>query len=121
MIEADADAGDEKRRHPRAALSLLVQFRSTTFEDFLAHYSVDLSVGGIFLRTDAPRPEGTLLYFQFTLDDGSRLIEGLGRVVRVNPPAPGRVAGMGLEFVNLDPASAELIADIVAARAQRTP
>jgi uncharacterized protein (TIGR02266 family) len=121
MIEAALDPGAEKRRHPRAALSLLVQYRSTNFEDFLAHFSVDLSVGGIFLRTDAPRPEGSLLYFQFTLADGSRLIEGLGKVVRVNPPGEGRVAGMGLEFVNLDAASVELIADIVASRAHKAP
>ncbi len=36
---------------------------------------------------------------------GSRLIEGMGRVVRVNPPGvAGRAAGMGIEFQFADAA-----------------
>jgi uncharacterized protein (TIGR02266 family) len=109
--------GDERRKFPRAPLQLLIQYRFDTFEDFLAEYSVDLSVGGMFIRTDSPREEGTFIYLQFALRDGSRLIEGLGKVVRVNPAGEeGRVAGMGVEFVNLDPESAQLIEEIVASR-----
>ena len=94
--------GAEKRKSPRAELHILVQFRFDTFEDFLAEYSMDISVGGMFLRTDTPRPEGSMIYLQFALRDGSKLIEGLGKVVRVNPPGGERPAGMGVEFVNLD-------------------
>src|SRR3569833_4680615 len=75
--------GSEKRKAPRAELHILVQFRFNTFEDFLAEYSTDISVGGMFLRTDKPRPEGSMIYLQFALRDGSKLIEGLGKVVRV--------------------------------------
>lgn len=113
--------GAEKRRGPRADLRILVQFRFTTFEDFLAEYSLDVSVGGIFLRTDAPRPEGSMVYLQFALRDGHKLIEGLGKVVRVNPPGGPRPAGMGLEFVNLDEDSRALIEEIVAARLAPDP
>lgn len=108
--------GAEKRRSARAELRILVQFRFNTFEDFLAEYSVDVSVGGIFLRTDNPRPEGAMIYLQFALRDGQKLIEGLGKVVRVNPPGGPRPAGMGVEFVNLDAESQALIEEIVAAR-----
>jgi len=107
---SDAD----KRRAPRAALHILVQFRFTSFEEFLAEYSTDISVGGMFLRTDAPRPEGSMIYLQFALRDGSKLIEGLGKVVRVNPPGGPAPAGMGVEFVNLDADSRDLIEEIVA-------
>lgn len=116
--QARPPSGAEKRRHPRTAMNLLVQFRFETFEEFLKEYALDISVGGMFIRTEATRPEGSLLYLQFALKDGARLIEGLGRVVRVNGPAPGRVAGMGVEFVNLDAESTELIDEIVAFRSR---
>ena len=87
--------GDNRRKHPRTALSLLVQYRFNTFEDFLAEYSVNISPGGMFIRTDEPREEGAMIYLQFSLKDGAKLIEGLGRVVRVNPPDEVRARTRG--------------------------
>ena len=94
---------DERRRHPRVKLNMLVQFRLQSYEHFLTDYASDVSTSGMFLRTREPKPEGTLLYFQFTTRDEGALIEGLGRVVRVygdgtiepvieNLPAPHGVA-----------------------------
>jgi molecular chaperone DnaK len=119
-VKSDAD-DDERRRHPRTPLSLLVQFRFNSFEDFLAEYAVNISPGGMFIRTDKPNEEGSTIYLQFSLKDGSPLIEGMGRVVRVNPPGvDGRIAGMGIEFENFDEESMALIHDICAAKgAQR--
>ena len=113
----EQDGGADRRRYPRYPLSLLVQYRFNTFEDFLAEYSVNISIGGIFIRTDQPLEEGSMVYLQFSLTDGSRLIEGMGKVVRVNAPGVrGRVAGMGVEFVNFDEESMALINDICAQR-----
>lgn len=115
---SDSGDGSEKRKFVRAPLSLLVQYRFNTFEDFLAEYSVNISVGGMFIKTSEPNPEGSIIYLQFSLKDGSRLIEGMGRVVRVNAVGvAGRVAGMGIEFVNFDDESMQLIEEIVASRA----
>ncbi len=112
---------DERRKHPRTPLSLLVQFRFNTFEDFLADYSQDISPGGMFIRTDEPKEEGSIIYLQFSLKDGSRLIEGMGKVVRCNPPGDkGRVAGMGIEFLNFDDESMALIQEICATREAQT-
>ena len=117
------DDDDDRRKHPRTPLSMLVQFRFNSFEDFLAEYAVNISPGGMFIRTDKPNEEGTTIYLQFSLRDGSPLIEGMGRVVRVNPPGvEGRVPGMGIEFENFDDESMALIHDICAARsAQNKP
>lgn len=113
----DEEPGAEKRKHKRTSLSILVQYRFNTFEDFLAEYSVNLSVGGIFIRTDHPKEEGSIIYLQFSLADGSRLIEGMGRVVRVNPPGvKDRIAGMGIEFLNFDDESMALVEEIIASR-----
>lgn len=120
MSESGDGPGSEKRRFPRTPLSLLVQYRFNTFEDFLAEYSVNVSVGGIFIKTDQPREEGSIIYLQFSLKDGSRLIEGMGKVVRVNPPGvAGRVAGMGIEFLNFDDESMALIQEIVTSRSAK--
>jgi uncharacterized protein (TIGR02266 family) len=114
------DAGDNRRKHQRTPLSLLVQYRFNSFEDFLAEYSVNLSPGGMFISTDEPREEGSMIYLQFSLLDGSRLIEGLGKVVRVNPPGDqSRTAGMGVEFVNFDEESMALINEICSAKKKR--
>jgi molecular chaperone DnaK len=94
-----------------------VQFRFDTFEEFLAEYSLNISPGGIFIRTQNPREEGAIIYLQFALRDGSTLIEGMGRVVRVNfPGETKRPAGMGIEFTNFDDESMALIAEICAQR-----
>ena len=114
---AQTSQGSERRRTPRVALDLLIQYRFESYEAFLGDRSLDISAGGIFICTEAPREEGTLVYLQFRLKEGAPLVEGLGRVVRVNPPGvPGRVAGMGVEFVNLDDESRQTIEDIVTRR-----
>jgi type IV pilus assembly protein PilZ len=118
-----SDEGSEKRRHPRAPLQLLVQYRFQTMGEFLAEYSSNISLGGIYIRTDHPREEGALIYLQFTLRDGSALIEGLGKVVRSNPPEglpAGMEPGMGVEFVNFDEESMQLIEQIVTDRLEKS-
>src|SRR5579872_2670242 len=115
MTDDGASSRADNRKHPRQALSLLVQYRFDSFEDFLAEYSLDISPGGIFIRTTEPREIGAHIYLQFQLQDGSKLIEGLGRVVWVNPPgSTNRIPGMGIEFVNFDADSMALIESICA-------
>lgn len=112
---------DNRRKHPRTELSLLVQYRFHTFEEFLEEVSLNISPGGMFIRTDAPHEEDSVIFLKFSLTDGSKLLEGMGRVVRVNPPGEdGRVAGMGVEFLNFDDDSVALIEDICAHRESRT-
>jgi uncharacterized protein (TIGR02266 family) len=90
-------------RQPRTPLSTLVQFRFNSIEEFLAEYSVDLSPSGIFIRTEELPELGTAVYLQFTLADGSRLIEGLGRVARIADPTKGaKVSGFAVAFVDFD-------------------
>jgi type IV pilus assembly protein PilZ len=120
----EPDSGEPKqsnrRKHRRTPLSLLVQYRLNSFEDFLAEYTQDLSPGGMFIRTDEPREMGSMIYLQFQLKDGSKLIEGLGRVCWVNEPgAKERTAGMGVEFVNFDDESMALIEEICTSKQKK--
>jgi uncharacterized protein (TIGR02266 family) len=114
---SDPSDSSHQRRHDRQPVSLLVQYRFDTFEDFLAEYSVNLSPGGMFIRSDSPRGLGEMLYLQFALKDGSKLIEGYARVVQVQPEgAP--IPGMGVQFVSFDEESTNLIRQICESKPQ---
>lgn len=105
---------DNRRRHPRARLNILVQHRLENFDAFKEAYAADLSEGGMFMRSTDPKPVGSKIYFQVMLQNGPRLLEGLAEVVRVVAPRPPDVeGGMGLQFINLDEASREVIRDFV--------
>jgi uncharacterized protein (TIGR02266 family) len=91
-------------------LNLLIQYRFDTFEDFLVEYAANISEGGMFIRSDDARPEGSLVYFQFALKDGTKLIEGLGKTVHAEA---GAEKGIGIEFVSLEEESRQMIKTIV--------
>lgn len=109
-------AGRERRINERLSLELLVQFRLKSMDDFLTEHASNISTGGMFIRTDSPKPLGAMVYLQFQLEQGETLIEGLGRVVHVNPVG-SQAPGMGIEFVNLDDDSEVTIDKIISARA----
>ena len=103
-----ATARPDLRQYPRRTQSLLVQYRTDLLSAYRIEYATDVSAGGLFVRTDEPRAAGTLLQIQLTPRDGSRAIEGLGRVVRsvlAGVDLERGAAGMGIEFVDLDPDS----------------
>ncbi len=119
---SSAGGGPDKRRFPRTQLQVLIQHRFDSMDEFVAKWSSDFSMGGLFLRTDEPREEGAMIYLQFELKTGDKLVEGLGKVVRSQPPAEGRTAGMGIEFVSFDDESLSLIEELVTTRLRsRTP
>lgn len=103
---------EERRKYPRVPLNLLIQYKFDTFEDFVSEYAADISLGGMFIRCDDAREEGAMVYLQFSLKDGTKLIEGLGRVVRVIPKG-GENSGIGVEFVNFDDDSRAMIEAII--------
>ncbi len=112
-----------QRRRPRASLRMLIQVRFSSLAELIRKHSSDLSMGGLFLRTQKLRELGSLIYLQMSLTSGETLIEGLGRVVHVNPPnnPEGRTVGIGIEFVNFDDASLSLIEEIVVERLRGSP
>src|SRR5688572_24861433 len=102
----------DRRSSVRVPLNMLVQFRLNDINEFMREWASNISGGGMFIRTRTPHPSGSMIYLQFNLSDGSKLIEGLGKVVHVNPPDHA-VPGMGVEFVNLDRDSKRLIDQII--------
>jgi uncharacterized protein (TIGR02266 family) len=99
------------RKSRRAPLSLLVQVRGDAMDSVVTEYTADVSSTGLFIRTDDPKPVGSFLHVQVMPKDGSRLIEGMGRVVRVIPPGVDR-PGMGIQFLDLEPEEQKYLASL---------
>ncbi len=95
----------------RIPLDRRILLRFTSFEWFASEYSANLSMTGMFVRSDDPQPAGTPVEFEFKLEDGLPLIRGKGWVVwsRERDIGKQRPAGMGIEFLELDRESRRLI------------
>jgi type IV pilus assembly protein PilZ len=89
---------EERRREPRHKIQLDVNYRHG--ENYLFSRSENLSLMGIFLCSDDPLPMGTVLNLRFTPPGGGEAINLEGRVVWVESPGTGRLAGMGIRFLN---------------------
>jgi uncharacterized protein (TIGR02266 family) len=99
---------DQPSSTESSAITLRIKFKSVSLDDFIKRYGVDVSPGGLFIRTKQPIEVGTTLQFEFSLADGSPLLTGTGTVawVRENDPGrPNNVPGMGLRFDKLVPES----------------
>jgi uncharacterized protein (TIGR02266 family) len=78
----------EPRLTPRAPVRMHVEVEEQVPDKFL--HSVNISEGGIYLRTHAPLPEHTLLHLSFTLPNDAGEIKAIGEVIRKIP--------LGIEF-----------------------
>lgn len=109
------DYSNIPRDSRRVPLETRVQFKFDRFDGFISEYSSNISPGGLFLRTRAPQPPGTVIDFELRLGDGFELIRGRGEVVwnRLEDEGPTRPAGMGLRFLELSEGSKDLIYRIV--------
>lgn len=106
----------ETRKDPRGKdVNLVVRYKSATVDEFIEQHAVDVSRGGVFVKSDAPSGPGTLLKFELRIADDKAVIAGVGRVVwkRDRAAGPERPSGMGVKFIKIDDASRSLIEDLV--------
>ena len=111
----------DTRKDPRAKIvSLNVRYKSATVDEFIDNHAMDVSKGGIFIKTSTPFPQGTLLKFEIRLAGDQSVIAGVGRVVWKREPGQAgtgdRAAGMGVKFIKLDDASRAVIDKLAASR-----
>ena len=94
-----------------AALESKISLHFPNVRGFLNEYSSQISLIGMFLRSNDLRRPGTVLEFDLTLLDGLKLIRGTGEVVwsHIADSVSGQTSGMGIRFLRLDPASRRLI------------
>lgn len=103
------------RESTRAPFETEVRLRFDRFGGSVSGFSGDVSMEGMFVRSEEPKPVGTLVQFEFRVDDESEMIQGLGDIVwiRTRQLAPNKPPGMGIQFRYVDPRSRELIFRIV--------
>ena len=85
------------------------------FSSFISEYSANISLGGMFVKTDEPHLPDTVFRFEIRLADDAPLIAGLAKVLWVREEADGvdRPTGMGVRFLQLEEEGRGLIEQIV--------
>ncbi len=103
VMAAEQRTGSDRRQAPRVLVNIEIDYGNK--DHFLFAYITDLSLTGIFVRTDTPEPAGTRLNLRFTPDAGGRVLDLEGEVIWINPFRSGTAEninpGMGIRFVDL--------------------
>ena len=110
----------DRRAEPRLPVALRVRLAARNEAELAEHRVLNLSRGGLFIRTDNPKPIGTVVRLVLELADGSVAIRAVGEVRYVALPQshdPSVIPGMGVRFLELDPRSRELLDRLCAAPA----
>lgn len=108
----DDGDGSERREHERFDVSIEVDYQDG--DTFLFSYIQNISLMGIFIRSEDPLPLGTKLDLRFTHE--GHAISLTGEVMWVNPFRPdgdNLNPGMGVRFVELDPDDREKLVALV--------
>lgn len=112
-FEAFGDTEPESRRVP---LEKRVVLRFNDFGGFFVENSANVSLTGLFIKTETPMDPGSVFIFEIWLGKQYRLVHGLGEVIWTRPTmeGPDRPAGMGIRFLKMDAQSRATIAQAIA-------
>jgi uncharacterized protein (TIGR02266 family) len=103
----------EFHRSTRMPLDAVVRLH---FEGTVAYqngFAANVSALGMFVKHPDPMPVGTRLVFEFVIGEERKPVQGGGIVawVRERYDGPGRPAGVGIQFTELDALSRQHIAE----------
>jgi molecular chaperone DnaK len=110
----------DKRSGQRTPVGLLLKLSYGTIDELVEKFASNVSRGGVFIRTREPKPVGTLLAFELRLQGGEPVMKGQGivRWIRLEEPGahPPAAPGMGVQFLELDERSRELVERMVSVK-----
>lgn len=97
-----ADKSKSTRKSERLQHELLVAYR--TVDGFITDWAVNISRGGIFINTRNPLAVGSVVRLIVSLPDAAFPFDLTGRVIRTHAydPESDEMAGMGIEFMDVD-------------------
>ncbi len=96
-------------------IGLSVRLPFKTGEEFLARYGLNVTRGGIYLRSKSLKPPGTPVVLEIKLERGERLLYALAVVAYVTGNKGEGVPGMGFKFITLDGATRRFLDSACAA------
>ncbi len=110
------EAEENRRVHPRFPVEVEVTFRSE--HNFYTGFTENISEGGLFVATHCPVPVGTTFPLSFTLQGVAEPIQVTCEVRWVRPYHEGLDAppGLGVRFLDLQPAARSAIQHFLKAR-----
>ncbi|MBZ0089887.1 MAG: PilZ domain-containing protein, partial [Thermoanaerobaculia bacterium] len=104
MDVREFDASGPFKRSTRMPLDAVVRLH---FEGTVAYqngFAANVSATGMFVKHPDPPPLGTKLVFEFVVGEQRRPVQGAGLVawVRERYEGPGRPAGIGIQYTEVD-------------------
>ena len=91
------------------------------FGGFFIEYSANVSLTGMFIKTDSPKPPGSVFIFEIWLGEEHKLVHGVGEVVwvRHEDEGAGRPAGMGIRYIKIDEKSRAVVQRVIAEHVEK--
>jgi uncharacterized protein (TIGR02266 family) len=89
-----------------------VRLRYPDLDTFVERFAANVTRGGVFIATRAPRPVGEHFAFEIQISTGVVALAGEGKVIWIkeyDPAQPNKAHGMGVQFVTLSKASKDLL------------
>ena len=90
---------ENKRESPRVATNIEIKFRETG--SFVRSYMLNVTNGGIFLKTEKPLIIDAEVTMHIQLPDDQETMTIEGRVVWANTKSKAFPAGMGIQFTQI--------------------
>ena len=105
----------------RVPLERKVILKFHHFGGFFIEYSANVSLTGMFIKTDSPKPPASVFIFEIWLGEDHKLVHGVGEVVwvRHDDEDPGRPAGMGIRFIKIDEESQAVVKRVIAEQVEK--
>lgn len=94
------------RRDPRVASKRGLLVRCESWNEFVQHYATDISQGGMFIVTDEPPELLSEIDVQVSLPEGHDVLlraQVVHIIDKAQATRDGRPAGIGVQFLELDP------------------
>jgi uncharacterized protein (TIGR02266 family) len=96
-----------------------VRLRYPDLDTFVERFAANVTRGGVFIASRAPRPAGDQFAFEIQIATGHVALAGEGKVIWVkefDPSEPKRPHGMGVQFVSLSAPSRALLQRMLAVK-----
>ena len=115
MLQVVLSTARGRRTAPRAVVALAVEYEDA--ERVAAGETLDMSEGGMFIKSANPAAVGTLLLLRFAVPGGPRW-ECCARVAWARRPEDERTSppGMGVQFLDVPPEARAAVTAFIAAR-----
>jgi molecular chaperone DnaK len=113
----------DKRTGERTPVGLAVRLSYGTVDEFVDKFAVNISRGGVFIRTREPKPVGTALVLELKLHGGATVLRARGVVRWIQSESatarPPTAPGMGVQFTELDAEARALVERMVSLKERR--